>query len=207
MARAAPPTYGLLWITGDIWNFPPIGPHKLEFGVEEDWFDGADGAARLERIEALFKAMAESMDAFWGIASLTSMRRQTNDFVSRAQAATTLILPGVPGTGWDLRERCLPDVGWLNWFGPAFVELWGDDVVNRLGVRAEQGANGGLAVWATETPFVLNPAAQRMTDYAWKRPFYDRLGWDAVLHEHWLDPGAGVRVPDYRAHRRHVGGG
>jgi hypothetical protein len=73
---AEPKTWGLLWITGDIWNFPPIAAHKLELGVDADWFDGPEQTPRLERFVSLFRAEIEAMDAFWAGAELTSLRRQ-----------------------------------------------------------------------------------------------------------------------------------
>jgi len=203
--RRPPDASGLLWITGDIWNFPPIGPHQLWLDVDEDWFAEPDRTERLERFAELFRREAEAMDAFWGEAGLTSLRRQKNDFSLAAQAAGTLFFPGMPGTDWDLREHALSDVSWLNYFGPAFVERWAG-ALDGLGARRERTANGGLLVWATPTPFVFDGRAQRMTDYAWKRPFYEALGWDTIIHEHWRDPGLGVRVPSYEDHRRFVAG-
>lgn len=207
MARTGDPVAsGLLWITGDIWNFPPIGPHRLEFDVDERWFD-TQRAERLDEFADLFRAECESMDAFWGGAGLTSLRRQTNDLVFRAQVERTLDLPGTPGSGWDLRERALPDLYWLNFFGPAYLERWGSEALDEVGVRQASTANGGRVVWATDTPFVFDPSAQRLTDYAWKMAFYERLGMDTILHENWTDPGAGVRVPTYQDHRRFVATG
>lgn len=207
MARSKPHAYGLAWVTGDIWGYPPLAPHKLEFGVEEGWFDGPERVARLERFAELFSSLAESMDAFWGEAGLTSLRRQRNDFVlgedfTRRQAGRPLLIRGMVGTGWDLRERALPDVFWLNFFGPSFVERFGRDRFDGLGVRQQPAANGGIVAWSTETPFVYDGSAQRLTDYTWKRPFYEQLGWDSILHEDWNDPGSGVRVPTYHEHRR-----
>lgn len=115
------------------------------------------------------------MDAFWGEAGLTSLRRQTNDLlfreeVARRQAGRPPLMPGMPGTGLYLREHALPDVFWLNYLGPALVERFGRDRFAGLGVRQAPTANGGLVVWATETPFVFDPGAERLNDYAWKRP-------------------------------------
>jgi hypothetical protein len=95
----------------------------------------------------------------------------------------------------------------LNFFGPGYLDLWGASALDGLGVRQRPTANGGVVVWATETPFIFDPGASGLTDYAWKRPFYDRLGWDTIIHENWRDPGAGVRVPTYQDHRRFAGTG
>jgi hypothetical protein len=75
------------------------------------------------------------------------------------------------------------------------------------GAGQEPTAKGGIVVQATATPFTFDPSALRLTDYAWKRPFYEALGWDAILHERWEDPGRGVAVPSYDDHRRFVAGG
>ncbi len=106
MVRAKPHVGGLLWITGDIWAYPPIAPHKFELDVEETWFAEPDRAARLEVFADLFRRACESMDALLGGAELTSLRRQRNDFVRAAQGAATLAFPRI-GTGWDVREHAL----------------------------------------------------------------------------------------------------
>jgi hypothetical protein len=193
-----PMTYGMLQVTGDIWGFPPYAPHRFEYGVEEAWLDDE---AHIERVADFFARAAEAFDAFWGAAGLTSFRRQANDFVLRAQVAGTLVLPGMPGTGWDLREHAVPDVFWLNYFGPSLLTHWGADRLQGLGVAQRATANGGRVIWSTESPAVFEPMATSLTDYAWKQPFYDALGRDTFLHEDWRDPGLGVNVPSYRAHR------
>ena len=58
-----------------------------------------------------------------------------------------------------------------------------------------------MVVWATETPFVHDPAVPSMTVYPWKRSFYDALGLDTFLHERWHDTGRGVYVPTFDEHR------
>jgi hypothetical protein len=204
--RREPDAGGMLWITGDIWGYPPFSPHKLELYVDADWFMESEMPARLDDFAGLFRREIDAMDAFWGAAGLTTYRRQTNDFVMAAQLAGTLVLPGMPGTGWDMREHCLPDLYWLNYFGPAYLQRWGS-AVDGLGVRREVTGNGGLLVWATATPFTFEAGATRSTDYEWKQPFFDALGWDSILHEHWRDPGRGIRVPTYEDHRGYSRGG
>lgn len=196
--RKPPRTYGMLQVTGDIWNFPPYVAHRFEYGVEEAWLDKE---AHLERVADFFGRAAEALDAFWGAAGLTSFRRQANDFVLRAQVAGTLVLPGMPGTGWDLREHAVPDVFWLNYFGPSLAAHWGAERFRGLGVVQQPTGNGGRVIWSTASPLVFQPAATSLTDYAWKAPFYDALGRDTFLHEDWRDPGLGVTVPSYEGHR------
>ena len=107
----------------------------------------------------------------------------------------------MPGTGWDLRERAIPDVSWLNYFGPTLIAHLGADRLDGLGWRQSVTAAGGRVIWATETPLVFDPTAEFMTDYEWKQPFYHALGRETFLHEHWRDPGIGVLVPSYEGHR------
>lgn len=205
MVRTKPHASGLLWVTGDIWAYPPIAPHKLELDVDETWFAEPDRAARLDVFADLFRRACESMDALWGGAELTSLRRQRNDFVRAAQVAGTLAFPRI-GTGWDVREHALLDIPWLLYLGPAFVARWGDRLAD-LGVRRDPTANGGLVIWSTPHPFVFEPLARGMLDYAWKRPFHEALGAAAIVHESWRDPGRGVAVPTYEEHRRATAGG
>ncbi len=98
----------------------------------------------------------------------------------------------------------LTDVFWVQFFGPSFVAHWGEEKIERLGIRRERTDNGGVVVWATESPFTHDPTVARMDDYAWKRPFYDVLGHDAVLHEGFTRQPPGTLVPTYEEHVRHL---
>jgi hypothetical protein len=106
-----------------------------------------------------------------------------------------------------MREHAVSDISWLNYFGPPFDDHWGRERLDGLGVRQESTANGGVVIWATATPFVYDSTVTRLSGYPWKQPFYETLGWDALLHDRWRDPGAGVAVPDYQAHRQFAGMG
>ncbi len=200
MVRSRPRVGGLLWITGDIWGFPPVAPHQLQLDVDEAWFDEPARSERLARFADLFVRLCESMDALWGGVELTSLRRQRNEFVRSAQGAGTLVLPGMPGSGWDVREHALWDLPWLLFLGPAFVDRWAPRL-DGLGAWRRATANGGLVIAATDHPFVFQSAATSMLDYAWKRPFHEALPPGAIVHERWTDPGLGVAVPSYEDHR------
>jgi hypothetical protein len=98
-------------------------------------------------------------------------------------------------------ERELPDVYWLNFFGPAYLARWGKRL-DGLGVRRDTVA-GGLIVWATDEP----PAVSEVTaiaDYPFKAAFYAALGRDTFTSEA-QQPGAkGEHVPMFDAHRRYA---
>jgi len=145
-------------------------------------------AQRLEEIADLLRRLAEATGAFYGRAALGAIYDQHNLIFERA---------GRPPTDY---ERELPDVYWLNYLGPGYVSYFGDRL-GTLGVRRESTKTGGLLIWATETPFVLEPA-RSVADYAWKRPFYDALGRDTFRSETDRRGVPGERVPMFAAHRR-----
>jgi hypothetical protein len=73
----------------------------------------------------------------------------------------------------------------LQFFGPAYLELWSGDRLDGVGWRQEHLGHG-LLVWATEDPWEYDTKAG-VTDYAWKRTFYERARRRHVLapgHEH-----------------------
>lgn len=165
-----------------------IRPHHLLLDYEADWFD------RPERLEALARYAArvcDAMRAFYARLGLGVMYTQRNDMLE--QSGRDFLLPQL--------ERELPDVYWLNFFGPGYVEFW-DGRLDGLGVRSIDTRRGGRLIWATDSPFIFNPAAKRVTDYPFKRPFFDRLGMDTFMHETQRPGGVGQLVPGMDVHRR-----
>jgi hypothetical protein len=67
-------------------------------------------------------------------------------------------------------------------------------------VRQQRLRSGVVVVWATESPFVFDPAAERIDSYDWKQPFYDRLGSNTFRHEAFQPGERGEHVPDYDEH-------
>jgi hypothetical protein len=149
------------------------------------WFDSPD---RLDEIASLLRRLAEATGAFYGRAALGAMYDQHN-----------LKLDGLPPLD---HEREIPDVYWLNYFGPGYVEYFGRRL-DRIGVRRAVTENGGLLVWASETPFVLEPG-RRIADYEFKQPFYEALGRDAFRSEAQLRGAPGEHLPTFDTHRRHA---
>jgi hypothetical protein len=149
------------------------------------WFDSPD---RLDEIAGLIRRLAEATGAFYGRAALGAIYDQHN-----------LKLDHLPPRNY---EREIPDVYWLNYFGPGYVEYFGPRL-ERIGMRRVRTENGGLLVWATETPFVLERAS-RVADYEFKQPFYEALGRDAFRSEDQLRGAPGEHVPTFDVHRRHA---
>ena len=142
-------------------------PNKVQAGFLRTWID-AD-AGRLERVAGLFTRLCDAMDAFYGIA---------------------LTLP---------RQRWLPpsdvelgDVGWLNFFGPAFVARWPRLADPSLG--AEHLRNGGVCIQSAGEPWSLDAnAKQRVIEAVGSEAF--EVGPRPIRER-------GVRVPSYEDHMR-----
>lgn len=159
--------------------------HVVGATYRASWFDKTD---RLDEIAGLLRRVAEATGAFYGRAALGAIYDQHN-----------LRLDGLPPRNY---EREIPDVYWLNYFGPGYVEFFGPRL-ERLGVRRERTENGGLLVWAAETPFVFK-RVDSIADYDFKQPFYEALGRDAFRSEAQLRGAPGEHVPTFDVHQRHA---
>ncbi|TCJ32286.1 hypothetical protein [Parafrankia sp. BMG5.11] len=171
---------------------------QIEFNAQESLFSDQDAC---ERYATIFAALCDAADAFVGWAAHTPMLRQSVQHLLRRRE-----LRGGPpmsvAAGAHQLEYVLPDVRWLNYFGPAFIEGAGDGL-NDVGFRCERTTNGGALVWATPNPFVLEHNATQFEDYAWKRSFYEFF--DAAFVRSDADGGAlGEHVPSLVQHRRHL---
>src|SRR3989442_9058687 len=143
---------------------------------------------RLDEIADLLRRVAEATGAFYGRAALGAIYDQHNLLFERA---------GRPPTDYECE---LPDVYWLNYLGPGYVQYFGDRLA-ALGVRRESTRTGGVLIWATETPFVLESVGS-VADYAWKRTFYDALGRETFRSETERQGIQGERVRTLAAHLR-----
>jgi hypothetical protein len=146
-------------------------PNKVTVDVLRSWLDA--GADHLDRVAALFGRLCEAIDACYGIATVLPRKRA---------------MPPV--------DVGLGDVGWLNYFGPAFVERF-----PRLADTVAQTtrlANGGLVIRIAPTPWELDDAA--------KRPVAEAVGDDAFVSAWGPGVPRGVHVPSYEDHMRHSPG-
>lgn len=146
-------------------------PNTVVHSVLRSWADAEPD--RLDRVAALFTRLCDAIDACYGAATLLPRRRS---------------LPPIDvGVG---------DVGWLNCFGPAFVERF--PKLLHTGAETTRLANGGVVVRIASTPWELDDAA--------KQPVIDALGADTILHSWGPDTPHGVHVPAYEDHMRHSPG-
>lgn len=171
---------------------------QIEFNARDALF--ADASA-YEHYATTFSALCDASDAFVGWAAHTPVLRQTvlNWMRLREAAGTSPV--DVAADAHRL-EYVLPDVHWLNYFGPAFVERHAERLFG-LGLRCDRTARGGALVWATPTPFVFEEDAANFGHYLWKRPFYDVLG-AAFMNDQVPPRSRGEYVPNYADHRRHL---
>lgn len=168
---------------------------QIEFNAQDSLFTDQEVC---ERYATIFAALCDAADAFVGWAAM--LRQSVQHLLRRRE------LRGGPpisvAAGTHQLEYVLPDVRWLNYFGPAFVARLGDGLKD-VGFRCERTANGGALVWATANPFVLEHNATRFEDYAWKHPFYRLLGTGVVRSD--AEGGAlGEHIPTLAEHRRHI---
>jgi hypothetical protein len=174
-------------------------PHRLHIATgdsDEQWLREP---ANRTAFEQLFVRLAGAFDGCYGFASDHQMWRQQAGEFGRIRRDRRFA-PPEPGPESD--RHSVRDVYWLNYFGPAYVELWGDRLAG-LGVRREPTSNGGLVVWATETPFVYEEAIGSFMDYGWKRPFYDALGLETFVNA--VKPSWISHVPTEADHRHLAG--
>jgi len=139
-------------------------PHKVTHGVLRSWADAE--ADRLDRVAALFGRLCDALDAGYGVITLLDRMRH--------------VLPMEMGVG---------EVGWLNFFGPAFVERF-----PRLTALGTPSPNGGVIVRVAERPWDVSDAG--------RQPVIDALGPDAFLRSWGAHTPRGVHVPSYEDHMR-----
>jgi len=122
---------------------------------------------------------------------------QRNDFMDRA-AASIFNRRGYPNF-----NRELPDVYWLNYFGPAYVDFWGDKKIDALKKKYEVicSDKGGVFVQTTPQLAVADESVTGVKDYQFKKHFYKVLGEDTFMHETQMPGQPGQYVPTLEDHR------
>ena len=148
-----------------------LAPNKVDHGVLRSWADGEPG--RLDRVADLFTRLCEAIDACYGAATLLPRKR------------------ALPPT-----DMGLGDIGWLNFFGPAFLERW--PALRSTGLPTTNVANGGVVIRIAGEPWALDDAA--------RQPVIDAVGWDALLRSWGPGTPRGIHVPSYEDHMRHSPG-
>ena len=132
----------------------------------------------LDQFRGLFVELAAVTGAFYGRSGPSSMYVQRNEFMEKSG-------PLLGARLFPDFNRELPDVYWLNYFGPGYVEHWGKDNVDALSAEYELhwSANTGFCVVTTPRPVTPDPDINGITDYPFKKHFYDVLGLDTFIYE------------------------
>jgi hypothetical protein len=151
-------------------------PHRLYLATDEKGEAWLSDPSRAAAFAGLFVRLAGAFNAIYGFATDDRMPRQQASQFAAARARGEYAPPR-PSLASDAHS--VRDIYWLNYFGPAYVELWGERLQG-LGVRHERTSNGGLVIWATDTPPTFREGMGFM-DYPWKQPFYDSLGRGAFV--------------------------
>lgn len=176
--------------------------NKIELTVDQDWF--ASKPDRLECLFAVFCGLCDSADAFYGCMTPTDLLQQGFNLHGASYEVGLIELPDFhadPKYRYPPKSYYVEDVGWLNYFGPAFVDRWGRPAIERVGVCRRWLSNGGVVVWATEHLPEYEPV-DRISGYSWKQSFYEHLDPDAFVHEGFKLGEPGERVPLFEEHRR-----
>lgn len=173
----------------------------IEWEIEESAL--REGPEEIAAFGAVFAQLCEASDAFYGRVVGASMLAQGLELRRQAMDTGSLVLPDLwsdPRYAIGPENHYIDDVGWLNYFGPAFVDRWKAKALDRVGVRREPTDNGGVVVWASEAPPRVEPV-DRIDDYFWKQSFYDELDSDAFAHEGFQCGAPGQHVPSFDEHR------
>lgn len=146
-------------------------PHKVAHGILRSWVDAEPD--RPGRIAALFVRLCQAMDASYGVATLLTRMRN--------------VPPMDVGIG---------EVGWLNFFGPAFVERF--PRLLDTGCDTARVANGGVVIRIADSPWDLGDGERQAV--------LDAIGPAAYVRSWGPGTGRGIHVPSYEDHMRHSPG-
>jgi hypothetical protein len=188
------------FLTGDpLKGHPPrqVRPTHLELG------SGADHEAMVD----LFVGLAEVVDPYFGFLTTRAHLLQQRQ---RFEADRRRVDPSPPTramgrTPHVYQEVCIEDVYWVQIFGPAYIDRWGENALDGVGARQHRLRNGGLVLWATENP-VYDDAVSVPEGYDWKQPVYDALGPERFARSDQPWGEYGERVPFMTEHAAHVVG-
>lgn len=176
---------------------PPrsASPSHLEFGA---------GAAH-DEMTALFVDLAELVDPYYGFLTTRAAYKQGRSLgFARGDVDPNPCARAMGQAPHVYHEVCVPDVYWVQIFGPGYLATWGVDLEG-AGVRRHRLRNGGVVVWATELPEPVQEVASP-EQIAWKKSVYDAVGPERFARndQPWGD--FGERVPLLRDHAARVVG-
>jgi hypothetical protein len=143
----------------------------------------------------------DALEVFHGYVSTSDMEHQRKSLIAEATDNADMAEQPFNDPLYTSFDRVVSDVYWVNYFGPAFVERWGIDRIRSIGRRCAERSRGAVAIWATDDPPTRDPSIRRLTDYPFKRPFYEALGVEAFTRETPALPERGESVPTLHDHQ------
>ncbi|WP_153505303.1 hypothetical protein [Cumulibacter manganitolerans] len=158
----------------------------------------------------LLARLAEAIEASYGfLAQVEHVHQQRGRFLADRVGRHGPSPAGGAPPAWrpppfQALEMHLPDVFWVQVFGPAFVARWGADRLERAGARRRVLSHGGYVVWATEEPPPFDEGAATPEAYAWKHSVYEAIGAQPFLRADRGWNGFGEHVPLMTEHRAHL---
>lgn len=211
--EARPQSHGTVHDSPSRCGMPLKKAHEFTLGHEHssiellcrmDWFE--QRLDRLAVLTRLFVELCRCSDAFYGWVEPVMFSHQRRALLANGYEAGTIPRWRSGGAREEMKWTSIfvEDVCWLQFFGPSFVEKWGRERFEGLGVWQEWTSNGGVAVMATDTPFVYEPLVDRIGGYAWKQPFYEALGPDVFRREGMTLREPGEVIPTYYHHAAHL---
>jgi len=159
-------------------------PHTFNVSYDRLWFDNPQ---RQAMVAEFFRRMCEAMDAFYGFACSEALWLARRGYMPTARAGLFAQV-----------DRELPDVMWLNYFGPSWLNR--TDHMLGLGYGETPTSNGGVVLQTTETPFVFERDAHPILGYRWKQPLIDALGKDTFKWSEQVQAAPGQLVPSWEEH-------
>ncbi|WP_457206139.1 hypothetical protein [Nocardioides sp. P5_C9_2] len=181
LARPEVEEHGRLTYVPDPFGAHPPGfvhPSRVEIGLSPE--DPSEAGELLAQL-------AEAVEALYGFVVWTPHARQARGRLLSERVRRHGPSPsgGRPPTWkpppYQALEAQLPDVFWVQVFGPAFVEMWGERALESAGVRRRVLGHGGYVVWATQDPPAYDDHVDAPEGYAWKGSVYDVIGPEPFL--------------------------
>ena len=195
------------------------GPHEDMYGTLDVFPDTQlDRAPRTHSIEASIPIAAldaegiaafadwalglfDALGVFHGFVTTTDMQAQRKTIIRESVERGEKAPPRFDDPLYTILDRMVSDVYWVNYFGPAYVERWGLERLQAMGIRSEVRPTGAVAIWATEMPPPVDPTCRLLGDYPFKASFYEALGRRTFTLESLDLPERGEVVPTLHEHR------
>jgi len=149
------------------------------------------------KFKNLFARVCVAVNAFYGKVYEHSFSVQRDHFM-----ALTADHPLDRKTIPDF-DREIQDIYWLNYFGPGYVNHWEKNKVEALAIEYEviHLENDGICVQTTREPVIADKSMRKITDYPFKKHFYEILGYNTFMHEYHQPGVLGEYVPTLEYHR------